>query len=100
MVTIVARRHEEAKSLAADVGCRVIVWEERYASLFEIVVNCTPVGMYPKIDDSAFHQSSLRESTIVLDTVYNPENTLLIREAKASNCKVVTGIDMFALQAE
>ena len=33
------------------------------------------------------------------DVVYNPENTLLIKEARARNCRVITGVDMFVRQA-
>ena len=36
---------------------------------------------------------------IVFDTVYNPENTLLIKEAREQNCKYVTGVEMFVRQA-
>ena len=36
---------------------------------------------------------------LVFDAVYNPENTLLIKEARSRNCKVVTGVDMFVSQA-
>ncbi len=36
---------------------------------------------------------------VVFDAVYNPENTLLIKEARARNCKVVTGVEMFVRQA-
>ena len=36
---------------------------------------------------------------IVFDAVYNPENTLLVKDARSRNCKVVTGVDMFVRQA-
>jgi 3-dehydroquinate dehydratase/shikimate dehydrogenase len=36
---------------------------------------------------------------IVFDTVYNPENTLLIKEARSAGCRTVTGVDMFVRQA-
>jgi 3-dehydroquinate dehydratase/shikimate dehydrogenase len=35
----------------------------------------------------------------VFDTVYNPENTLLVKEARAVGCQIVTGVDMFVRQA-
>jgi 3-dehydroquinate dehydratase/shikimate dehydrogenase len=35
----------------------------------------------------------------VFDTVYNPENTLLIKHAKRAQCRIITGIDMFVRQA-
>jgi 3-dehydroquinate dehydratase/shikimate dehydrogenase len=36
---------------------------------------------------------------VVFDTVYNPENTLLVKEARSIGCKIVTGVDMFVRQA-
>ena len=36
---------------------------------------------------------------VVFDAVYNPENTLLVKEARGRNCTVVTGVDMFVRQA-
>ena len=37
---------------------------------------------------------------VVFDTVYNPESTLLVKEARERNCHAVTGVDMFEKQAE
>jgi len=37
---------------------------------------------------------------LVFDTVYNPESTLLIKEARSRNCQVVTGVEMFIKQGE
>jgi 3-dehydroquinate dehydratase/shikimate dehydrogenase len=36
---------------------------------------------------------------VVFDTVYNPESTVLVKEARSRSCKVVTGVDMFIRQA-
>jgi 3-dehydroquinate dehydratase/shikimate dehydrogenase len=51
------------------------------------------------VDESPVHPSFLKPGLIVFDTVYTPEHTLLIREAKARGCHVVTGVDMFVRQA-
>ena len=58
----------------------------------DILVNCTPVGMHPNVDDSPFDKHYLRPSMIVFDAVYNPENTLLIKEPRSRNCTVATGV--------
>ena len=47
----------------------------------------------------ALRQALLAPSMLVFDAVYNPENTLLVKEARSRNCKVVTGVDMFVRQA-
>ena len=41
----------------------------------------------------------LRPSMIVLETVYNPEQTLLVKEARERRCRVLTGVEMFVRQA-
>ncbi|HVV99450.1 MAG TPA: shikimate dehydrogenase, partial [Planctomycetaceae bacterium] len=41
----------------------------------------------------------LREGMLVFDTIYNPENTLLIKQARHRRCTVVSGVEMFVRQA-
>jgi len=65
----------------------------------EILINATSVGMHPNVDESPVHNSFLKPGLIVLDTVYTPETTLLIKEAKLRGCHVITGVDMFVRQA-
>ena len=55
--------------------------------------------MHPNVDETPYEKHYLRPGTIVFDVVYNPENTLLVKDARARNCKVVTGLDMFVRQA-
>jgi 3-dehydroquinate dehydratase/shikimate dehydrogenase len=65
----------------------------------EVVVNCTPIGMHPNVDESPFNKSSLKPSMLIFDTVYNPESTMLLKEARAHGCTVVSGVEMFIRQA-
>ena len=99
-VSIASRGLERATALAAEVGCKVIDWQARHSMLpCDIVVNCTPVGMTPNTDESPLHVSFLKEGLTVFDTVYTPENTLLIREARDRGCLILTGVDLFVRQA-
>jgi 3-dehydroquinate dehydratase/shikimate dehydrogenase len=66
---------------------------------FGCVVNATPVGMHPNVNESPFEREHLRPYMVVFDTVYNPENTLLIKEARQAGCRIVSGVDMFVRQA-
>ena len=99
-VSITSRTLDNARALAGKVGCRALEWEQRYAGIYDVVVNATPLGMHPNVNESAYHQSALREGMVILDVVYNPENTLLVSEAKTRGCRVATGVDMFVRQAE
>lgn len=98
-VVLTDGRVEVAKELAQRLKCSSTEWARRHSISADVVVNCTPVGMHPNVDDTPFDSRHLRDGMVVFDAVYNPENTLLIKEARARGCKVVTGVDMFVLQA-
>jgi 3-dehydroquinate dehydratase/shikimate dehydrogenase len=51
------------------------------------------------VDESPIHFSALKPGMIVFDTIYTPETTLLIREARTRGCYTITGVDMFVRQA-
>ena len=89
----------QANLLAKRLNCRSIDWSLRHTVSADLLLNCTPVGMHPNVDESPYDKHHLRPSMIVFDVVYNPENTLLIKEARNRNCTVVTGVDMFVRQA-
>ena len=98
-VTVCSRTVERARRIAAEVGCKAIDWTARYKVPYDCIVNATPVGMHPLVNETPFEKDHLRPYMVVFDTVYNPENTLLVKEARASGCRIVTGVDMFVRQA-
>jgi 3-dehydroquinate dehydratase/shikimate dehydrogenase len=99
LATLASRTYERAHQLAEDIGCRAIDWSARHNVLCDVLINCTPVGMHPNVDECPIHPGFLRQGLIVFDVVYTPETTLLIKEARARGCHVVTGVDMFVRQA-
>jgi 3-dehydroquinate dehydratase / shikimate dehydrogenase len=98
-VTIASRTAERAKKVATDVGCKAVDWTARHRMPHDCVVNATPIGMHPEVDQTPFEKEHLRPYMVVFDTVYNPENTLFIKEARTAGCRVVTGVEMFVRQA-
>jgi 3-dehydroquinate dehydratase/shikimate dehydrogenase len=74
-------------------------WTARHSVLCDLVVNCTSVGLHPNVDDSPLHHSFLKPGLVVFDTVYTPEQTLLIKEARDRGCHAITGVEMFIRQA-
>jgi len=90
---------ERATELAERLQCRSTDWQARHSVPADLLFNCTPVGMHPNVNESPYAKHYLRPAMIVFDAVYNPENTLLIKDARAQNCKVITGVDMFVRQA-
>ncbi|MFO0945072.1 MAG: shikimate dehydrogenase [Planctomycetota bacterium] len=100
LVTITNRTYERATELARDVGCSALEWNQRHLRQWDIVINCTKLGMYPEVEKTPFHGGSIREKMVVFDTVYNPENTALLQAAKEHDAIVVSGVSMFVAQAE
>jgi 3-dehydroquinate dehydratase/shikimate dehydrogenase len=98
-VTIANRNRARADELATALGGDVVEWSERHAVPHDVLVNCTSLGMHPKVEDTPFDAPSLRPGTTVFDTVYNPQETRLLREAQARGCRVIVGTEMFVRQA-
>ncbi len=98
-VFVASRTRSRSRALAKDVGGQAVDWEGRHVINADVLVNGTPIGMHPNVDDTPFEQKRLRPGSVVFDTVYNPEQTLLIKEARQQGCKVITGVDMFIRQA-
>lgn len=66
---------------------------------YDLVVNATPVGMYPKTDFSPLEKEQLEGVKYLFDAIYNPAETLLSKYAKEAGAKVSTGMAMLVLQA-
>ena len=81
-----------------------IYYDELNAELFEeytIIINTTPVGTFPNIDESPNLDYSLfTKKHIAFDLVYNPEESLFLKQAKANNATTKNGYEMLVFQAE
>ena len=98
-VTIASRTMPRAEKLAAEVEGVAVDWASRHQDKCSMVVNCTPVGMHPNLDESPLKPGFFKPGMVVFDSVYNPENTLMIKDAKSRGCQSVSGVEMFARQA-
>ena len=64
-----------------------------------VLIHCTPVGMSPKSDTTCVPASLLHSGLTVMDIVYNPRETQLLKDAKLAGCKTISGLEMFLNQA-
>ncbi len=64
-----------------------------------IIINCTPQGMHPQVNESPLPAELLGSGQVVFDIVYNPLTTKLLRDAKFQGATVISGIEMFLNQA-
>lgn len=99
-ITITNRHDQRATELAEQVGCRTINWGQRANTMSDVVINCTPVGMHPNVDDTPVPPGTFqRTGMVAFDTVYHPENTMFLKLARERECKTVSGVEMFVRQA-
>ena len=93
------RNKERGESLAKELGCELIHCRDAGTRPIDILINCSPVGMNPNINETPFFARDFKEGMVVFDSVYNPLETKLLREAKAAGCKVIPGSELFINQA-
>ncbi len=98
-VTVYNRTVSKAEALAEEFGCRYAGLDKIEKMEAEVIVNCTSIGMHPNVDESPVPADCINKSMAVFDTVYNPIETLLLKEAKAKGAKTVNGAEMFIGQA-
>lgn len=72
---------------------------EELNSDIDVLINATPLGMYPKIEAQPVSDSVISRSASVFDVVYNPLETVLIQKAKANGSKAIGGMSMLVWQA-
>jgi len=98
-VTLYNRSPERAARLASALGCAWEPWERRSGCKADILVNCTQVGMWPDIHETPLDLSGCGGAGLVFDTIYNPPQTRLLREAARSGRQTLGGVEMFIAQA-
>ncbi|MDH4240019.1 MAG: shikimate dehydrogenase [Phycisphaerae bacterium] len=97
-IRIYNRTVEKAKNLAAEFNCDFAGLDDLPNVDARLLINCTSIGMHPNIDATPFPQEGLKKDMVVFDTVYNPAETLLLKQAKQAGAKTVDGISMFVNQ--
>ncbi len=67
---------------------------------YEVIVNCTPVGMYPNIDKyPPLPYESMTNNNLLYDLIYNPDTTTFMKKGKEAGAVVKNGLEMLLLQA-
>ncbi len=102
---IAALKSEGAKEVlvvSRREGSDSITYEEclSHHTNAEIIVNTTPVGMFPNVDASPIDLTPFTKCIAVLDVIYNPKTTKLTAQATALGMKGITGLSMLTAQAK
>jgi 3-dehydroquinate dehydratase/shikimate dehydrogenase len=98
-IKIYNRTVEKAEKLAAEFGCEFSPLDDLESMDAKLLINCTSIGMHPNVEATPVPKEFLKRGMAVFDTVYNPAQTLLLKEAKKKRIKTIEGISMFVNQA-
>lgn len=96
-VTIYARDLAKARDVAMTASAASAPLPPPPGS-WDLLVNCTPVGMYPKVDATPL-EPKLLTGRHVYDLVYNPTVTRLMKDAAKAGCQTIGGLEMLVAQA-
>jgi shikimate dehydrogenase len=101
--------HKERAALASDLRSKTAFTVEDYVldevtlgravRESQVLIHSTPVGMSPRADATCVPAALLHPDLAVMDIVYNPRETRLLKEAKRVGCKTIPGLEMFLNQA-
>lgn len=98
-VTITARTHAKAQSLAQTFQASHIPWAERHDLRPNLLVNTTPLGMSGPFQAMSPWKEHLKGIDLVYDLIYNPKYTPLLLQAAQNGVDVIYGLPMFVHQA-
>jgi shikimate dehydrogenase len=107
-LVIANRTVEKAEALAKEIAEKLnkkFGEEVKFAGLdvnlegVDIIINATPIGMHPNVDvEPIVKAENMSKDMVVMDLIYNPLETVLLKEAKKANAKAINGLGMLIYQ--
>jgi len=97
-LTILNRTKERGEKLAVDLAADFLLLENFNEVKCDILINTTSLGMVPNLSGMAVEKKHLNKSMIVMDIVYNPLRTRLLKVAQEMGCTTINGVEMFVYQ--
>lgn len=98
-ITVMSR---SARTYEMDISCELFFTDYSDSRVFEetqVLINTTPVGMYPRITDEPIDLHSFTRLEGVVDVVYNPLKTALVQTAEIAKIRATNGLAMLVAQA-
>jgi shikimate dehydrogenase len=99
-VYVANRTMHKAKLLTKEFGVNYIDINSIQNLKPDILINATPVGMGKLVEETPVKEYEFDSKTIVIDLIYNPTETLFLRQAKEAGCPTMNGLEIFLKQAE
>lgn len=104
-MAIIPEAQDMANALVKEVTKKVIGTDIRTVMMneisggYDLIINATPVGMYPRSDNCPVSEEIIAGSKAVFDAIYNPSKTKLVQLAEKNGVTAVGGMSMLVLQA-
>lgn len=103
-VTVAARNVQKAQGLADEIAQRLnrevqALGLDQISGSWDLIVNGTPVGMFPNINACVLDEQTIKSASAVFDAIYNPAETLLLKTARHNGQTVLNGLPMLVWQA-
>ena len=98
LIMLTNRTEAKGRALASQLGCRFVPAEELAAVRADALVNTTSVGMAPNVEAMPIAPEYLLRYSVVMDIVYAPLETRLLKEASARGCRTIDGLQMLLHQ--
>lgn len=97
-VTIANRTLQRGQSLARDLDSEFLLLKDIRQLDCDILINTTPVGMHPQVEVTPVSKDLLSRDMVVMDAVFNPLQTRLLKDAQSCGCTTVDGATMLVYQ--
>ncbi|HEY8805900.1 MAG TPA: shikimate dehydrogenase [Clostridium sp.] len=98
-ITVVTRNVSKLKKNSKFNDCKLISFDEiERLKESDIVVNSTPIGMYPDLNNSPIEKKYISKFASAVDIIYNPKKTLFLKYAEEAGLKAVNGLYMLVGQ--
>jgi shikimate dehydrogenase len=95
---IVSRNREKGQALANEFGCRWGSEADILKNRGDCLINTTPLGMVPEIERMPVTEETVKHFPLVMDAVYNPPETRLLKVAREAGGMTISGVEMFVAQ--
>lgn len=97
-LTIANRSPDRGIELARSLQSPFVLLKDVRKIHEDILIQTTPVGMYPHTDQCPIPEHLLRDNIVVMDAIYNPIETRMLKLANEHGCKTISGMSMFVHQ--
>lgn len=97
-ISLVNRSDARGNELARVLECPYIPLDRVGEHNADLLIQTTPVGMLPNVDECLVPGPVLKAGMVVMDIIYNPVETSLLKIAKARGCITISGLSMFVYQ--